>query len=198
MNPKERKQEIRRQMLQRRRALAPEDRACASLALCRRIEQLPAWDRVRVLAAFWPIGNEPDIVPLLRRWLARPGHVLLLPRIEGSESAAMRFFQLQDPDNDLRPGALKIPEPDPSRCRTVDLDAIEWVWVPGVAFDAAGNRLGRGRAYYDAFLARLHPGIETLGIAYDWQIVSPSLPVDPWDRPLTGIVTDQRLLCPPS
>lgn len=196
MNPKERKQEIRRRMLERRRALTAGERAAASEALCRRIEQLPAWDRARVLAAFWPLGNEPDIVPLLRRWVARDGRALALPRVEGPGPQAMRFFQIQNLEYDLRVGTLKIHEPDPARCGPVDFAAIEWVWVPGVAFDAAGNRLGRGRAYYDAFLARLHPAVETLGIAYDWQLISSALPMEPWDRPLTCIATDQRLLCP--
>jgi 5-formyltetrahydrofolate cyclo-ligase len=196
MNPEKGKQEIRRRMLERRRAMTSDERASASLALCRRIEQLPAWERVRVLAAFWPLGNEPDIVPLLRRWLSLDGHVLALPRIEGPEPSAMRFYQFQNPEADLQPGALKLLEPDPSRCEPLGFDAIEWVWVPGVAFDATGNRLGRGRAYYDAFLARLHPAVETLGIAYEWQITPAPLPVEPWDRRLTHVATELRLLCP--
>jgi 5-formyltetrahydrofolate cyclo-ligase len=69
--------------------------------------------------------------------------------------------------------------------------------VPGVGFDPAGRRLGRGAGFYDRTLAglRAHGPVLAIGIAFDAQIV-PLLPEDPWDQRVDVIVTERRVLDP--
>jgi 5-formyltetrahydrofolate cyclo-ligase len=86
---------------------------------------------------------------------------------------------------DLPTGQFGIPEPPPD-AETIPLNALDVVLVPGVAFDRAGRRLGRGLGFYDRLLAEV-PGIKC-GVAYDWQIV-PELPAEPHDISVDFIVT---------
>ena len=67
------------------------------------------------------------------------------------------------------------------------------VFVPGVAFDPLGNRLGRGRGYYDRILSGLPVSARFVALAYEFQIV-PLLPVEAWDRQVHYIVTERRVI----
>ena len=72
------------------------------------------------------------------------------------------------------------PPPDPT--------SIDVVIVPGVAFTAAGDRLGQGGGWYDRFLMRLRPEAVTIGVAFTPQIVH-SLPVEPHDIQVDKVIT---------
>ncbi len=77
--------------------------------------------------------------------------------------------------------------------RWVNPDYIAVVLVPGLAFDTHGNRLGRGRGFYDRFLSELPPETVSIGLAFECQIF-PEIPVDAEDRPVTMVVTEKRIL----
>ncbi len=68
-------------------------------------------------------------------------------------------------------------------------NGFDLVVVPGVAFDAAGWRLGRGHGYYDRFLRGLGGTAVAVGLAFSWQMV-PEVPVDAWDVPVDAVVTE--------
>lgn len=193
MNTAERKTEIRKMMAERRRTLSDADRVEAGRLLRERLTSHPLWPAARALAAFWPLGKEPDIAPLLTLWV-KEGRSLALPRVEGSEPKAIQLYRIVDPSADLAPGTLGILEPDPARCAVFPPEALDWIWVPGTAFDTGYCRLGRGKAYYDSLLSRVPRTVHRTGVAYDWQIVDSPLPLDPWDQPLDSVVTDRRTL----
>ena len=96
-------------------------------------------------------------------------------------------IEIDDLDADLEPGTLGIPEPAPD-CPEVEPEAVDWVLVPGLAFDAAGYRLGRGAGHYDRLLPTLRPDAPRWALAFDCQWVD-DLPVEPHDVPLDGIVS---------
>ena len=78
----------------------------------------------------------------------------------------------------LKKGLYGIGEP--IERKFVGLDKIDLVLVPGLAFDKRGNRLGRGKGYYDRFLKELPENKTYIGLAYDFQILR-SLPTTPLD-----------------
>ena len=96
--------------------------------------------------------------------------------------------------SELVPGPARALEP-PASSPSLPLDAIDLIVVPGVAFDARGGRLGRGRGHYDATLARLRPGTARVGLCFDEQVVD-RVPVEPHDVPLDVVVTGSRVLRP--
>lgn len=65
--------------------------------------------------------------------------------------------------------------------------------VPGLAFDLAGNRLGRGGGYYDMELAKRRPDSLTIGVTLESRIVT-SIPAEPHDQPVSHIVTEAGVI----
>lgn len=66
----------------------------------------------------------------------------------------------------------------------------ELVLVPGLMFSQDGYRLGRGKGYFDRYLKK-HPKVETLGVAYQIQVVDEaSWPIDSWDKKLNFLMTE--------
>lgn len=109
----------------------------------------------------------PDEVPTqaLLDELTGKGVTVLLPRVVDDTDMELRQYGGQ---HDLETGAFGIMEPK-GRLYT-DYLTIDVAVVPGMAFDLQGNRLGRGRGYYDRFL-RLIPQTYKIGICSPWQIV---------------------------
>jgi 5-formyltetrahydrofolate cyclo-ligase len=141
------------------------------------------WQRIgesRVVMAFWPLPDEVDIRPLIDR-LVDEGKTVLLPKVTGDETMELRRYTSQA---DLSEGAFHIMEPvgEPF----VDYGQIDVALVPGVAFDAAGHRLGRGRGYYDRFLSEW-PAIYKIGVCFPFQRVA-EVPVEAHDVVLDQII----------
>jgi 5-formyltetrahydrofolate cyclo-ligase len=65
--------------------------------------------------------------------------------------------------------------------------------VPGLAFDAQGNRLGRGGGWYDRLLGATGGAAVPVALAYEFQIVD-EVPVRQWDRAVNYIVTERRVI----
>ena len=111
---------------------------------------LPSASQHTVLA-YWPLPDEVDIRPLLDQ-LVTCGATVLLPRVTGDETMELCCYTSR---HDMKKGAFHILEP--TGPLFTDLSCIDVALVPGVAFDTTGRRLGRGRGYYDRFLATLRP-----------------------------------------
>jgi len=94
---------------------------------------------------------------------------------------------------DLRPGRYGIREPDADACPVVGVAAVDAALVPGLAWDRAGHRLGRGGGYYDRLLG--HPAWRAFrcGLFFAAQEVPP-LPADEWDSPLDAVLTEREIL----
>jgi 5-formyltetrahydrofolate cyclo-ligase len=76
---------------------------------------------------------------------------------------------------------------EPATKGFVAVSSIDLVVVPGVAFDKRGNRLGRGKGYYDRFLKTLSRKTASVGLAFDFQIL-PSLPTTTTDVRVDKII----------
>jgi 5-formyltetrahydrofolate cyclo-ligase len=160
----------------------------ASQAIAERLESLPAWRAARTVALYASIGGEVETADLARRALLE-GKRVVWSRLATS-GPAMEFAECAAAD--LAAGETRALEPPASAPagpgREVDLVAL-----PGVAFDALGGRLGRGKGHYDATLARLPRSAFRVGLAFELQIV-PAVPSEPHDERLDAVVTETRVL----
>lgn len=77
--------------------------------------------------------------------------------------------------------------------KRAEAEEIDFVLIPGLAFDETGNRLGYGGGWYDRFSSKLRAGVKLAGLAYEEQVVR-SLPAEPHDLRLDLIITDQRII----
>jgi 5-formyltetrahydrofolate cyclo-ligase len=184
------KEALRARMLSVRAALPAAERAAASSAIAARVAALPAWDRARTVVLHAALGAEVDVSELARRALAG-GKRIAWPRMRGA-GHAMELACCAP--GELVPGPARALEP-PASAPPLPLHAVDVVVVPGVAFDAAGGRLGRGRGHYDATLAALPPGAAKVGVGFDAQVID-LVPRDPHDVQLDVVVTESRVLGP--
>ncbi|MBR91076.1 MAG: 5-formyltetrahydrofolate cyclo-ligase [Verrucomicrobiales bacterium] len=169
--------ELRAQM---RVAFQADARAASSSALCDRLRNLPEWKAATTVMAFAPMGDEPDIEPLLCRSLATA-----LPRWCDGTYEPAEILDL----NGLEAGHFGVKEPGNS-CRTLHWHEIDLMLVPGLAFDLNGNRLGRGGGFYDRLLkqARAAGPLVAVGVCFEWQQVA-RVPTAPHDRPVDLVVS---------
>ena len=140
--------------------------------------------------AYASFGSEVDTSELWQAILTE-GKTLLLPRIDKSRDA-IRVYAVRDPSRDLETNRWGIAEPRPEACPEIDLADLEFVFVPGVAFDARGGRLGYGKGYYDRLLAASGQagGSPTLiAGALAVQVVD-EVPMEPHDVRIPALVTE--------
>lgn len=160
----------------------------ASARLCQHlISALPHGGQV---LAYISIRNEPNLSPLFR---ARSDIRWGLPRCEGT-ALHWHWCCPEDPEQ-VQPGTYNIPEPLPTLPR-IQPDGVDVMLVPTVACDRQGYRLGYGGGFYDRLLSQ--PGWSdrpTIGILFA-AYCFPTLPHEPWDRPLSALCTEQGLVTP--
>ncbi len=120
--------------------------------------------RASSILLFAPLPGEPDTLPLME---ALPGRNFLFPKVEAEGLGVY----LQTPDSSWMTGPYGLWEPDPRTWERTNPDTIEIALIPGLAFDASGGRLGRGKGYYDRLLGK--PGFHGLkvGVCMEWQLV---------------------------
>jgi 5,10-methenyltetrahydrofolate synthetase len=139
----------------------------------------------QILMAYWPLMDEVDIRPLTEQ-LVGQGRTVLLPKVTGPETMELRRYT---GPGDLKEGAFHIMEPTGELF--TDNDQIDVVLVPGMAFDAAGHRLGRGKGYYDRFLESLSEsgdGPLILGVCFPFQRVA-KVPTEEHDVVMDEVVS---------
>jgi len=178
---KERKRSCRTAARDARRAIAPDVRSDASAAIAGLIERLPELATASAVLAYGAMPDEVDAAPLVAALRAR-GVRIALPRVDG-ERLTLHWHEADAP---LRAGAFGLMEPVPEAPPAAPGE-IDLVIVPGVAFDAACNRLGMGAGYYDRLLAEM-PRAVTIGVAFDEQVVD-EVPCEPHDLPLDAVIT---------
>ncbi|MBX6312836.1 MAG: 5-formyltetrahydrofolate cyclo-ligase [Isosphaeraceae bacterium] len=190
MDIRQRKRALRREMVARLLALDPADRRRQEADLLARFPTLPGLDRAgTVLLYATAFPEEIPTGPMLRLIWER-GQRLVCPRVN-RPARRLVLHAIADPA-DLVPGTLGIPEPRPE-CPEVAPEAIDWALVPGLAFNAAGYRLGRGAGCYDRLLPQLRPDAPRWALAFDPQWVE-DLPVEPHDQPLDGIASPRQTI----
>jgi 5-formyltetrahydrofolate cyclo-ligase len=178
------KQALREAMVMARLRLSSDDRASFAHAIARHLLALTAFERAQTLGLYAPIGAEVDTTEIAQEAAAR-GKRLTYPRLVHGRRA-LEFVACRE--DELRPGALRTREP-PLDAPAVPVSEIDTIIVPGVAFDASGNRLGRGRGHYDATLASLPPHAVRVGLAFEVQIAA-SVPREEHDVAVDVVVTE--------
>jgi 5-formyltetrahydrofolate cyclo-ligase len=136
-----------------------------------------------VVSAFWPLGDEIDLRPLMTLLHARGNPVALPVTPKRGLPLTFRRWHPDDPMERERFGTMR-----PTGAEVVP----DFLLIPLLAFDAAGRRLGYGGGFYDRTLATL-PGRFRLGCAYAAQLVD-EVPAGPYDMPLDAVATECGVL----
>ena len=172
-----RKEELRQQIKQLKRQFTPAQLEELSLPILARLR--PLLTEAKTIMAYYSLPDEVCTHQLIDELVAE-GKTVLLPKVLDDETMELRRYT---GPHDLREGAYHIMEPigDPF----TDLTQIDLALIPGLAFDAQGHRLGRGKGYYDRFLAAFTG--TTIGVCFDFQKVA-EVPVDAHDIAVNRVV----------
>lgn len=172
------KRTLRREVRARVSQIAAADAQERSVEIGREVEGHLAVSAARVVALFSPLGDEPQLWPLVERLAKRMS--VVLPRVEGE---VMNFYSYDSCA--MAKGAYGINEPQNGL--PVDVCEIDAVIVPGVAFTEDGARMGRGKGYYDRYLSQSGCRALKIGVCFREQIVA-SIPTEPHDVTMDTVI----------
>jgi 5-formyltetrahydrofolate cyclo-ligase len=186
---RQQKQKLRVQSRLSRESLAVAEINRWSRLIQRQALEFPAYRDASAVALYSPIENEVA-TDAIRDHTLGAHKKLFYPKIgKDGRPGLIRVASVEE----LRPGAIGILEPTGSEGLAREDRASLAVFVPGLAFDLCGNRLGRGRGWYDRMLGSLTGGATVVGLAYEIQIVD-ALPVERWDQKMRWIITESRVI----
>lgn len=182
----EEKAKIRKRILSLLREQEESERVAKSRSIEEKLFSLPEFIQAKCVMFYLSFDGEVETIAMIKH-AQQMGKKVAVPVIRGEDKLIASL--LKNSDNELSPGPYGILQPRESNIQELSLEKIDLVVVPAVAFDKEGNRLGRGKGYYDRFLKDLTlKGIPSVGIAFDFQMVD-NLPTLPHDLPVAKLIT---------
>ncbi len=186
---------LRKQIRKQRRKLSAAEGQIKARKLSRLIAASRIFQKSRNIAFYLTNDGEIDLLPLIKlAWKQKKR--CYLPVLGLSHSRSLWFLPYT-PTTKLYRNSFGINEPKHKRhTRQFKVQSLDLVFMPLVAFDKQGNRLGMGGGFYDRTLAFLHNRRQwrkpcLIGAAFSFQKVN-KLETRVWDVPLHGVVTDQE------
>jgi 5,10-methenyltetrahydrofolate synthetase len=142
-----------------------------------KLEKDAAFIQAKRIMLYCSLPDEVQTHAFLEKW--REEKVIILPTVVGDDIIPVELSK----GTKFNIGDFNIPEPQNEPYQG-DYDLII---VPGVAFDKSGNRIGRGKGYYDRFLCQ-HLEVKRIGICFDFQLVD-EVPTEPTDIKMDKIIS---------
>lgn len=148
--------------------------------LMQKLEQHPRFLEAQTVLLYYSLPDEVFTHQLVERWSGKKE--ILLPVVSGEELALHRYVGKEN----LREGSFGIWEP--TGVPFTAYETISFVLVPGMAFDLYGNRLGRGKGFYDRLLPKLINAYK-LGICFSFQYLDFEIPHDNFDCQMNEVLS---------
>lgn len=175
------KKELRRKIKNMRLMLTEAEKLSAADMVFEQLERCAAFIVSKHILLYHSLPDELSTHAFLKKWSHEKN--FYLPRVNGVNLDILPYDQSR-----LELGSFHIEEPVGDDL--VDPSILELIVTPGVAFDCKGNRLGRGKGYYDRLLSTTKA--TKIGVAYHFQVVD-RLPAEPHDVPVDIIITDKAM-----
>ncbi len=179
------KTELRKSLLKTRQSLSVTDWKHKSQLICQNLLNSPQFNQAKTILAYFSFRQEPDLSQLFTDSSHRWG----FPRCVG-QSLDWHIWTHKDT---VITGIYGITEPHPDAPTIASAD-VDLIFVPCVACDYQGYRLGYGGGYYDRMLSSPEwINKPTIGIVFEFAYL-PEIPIDTWDKPLQGVCTEIALV----
>lgn len=174
------KRALRKRIKEMKRQFSDKELESMSLHTVSRLLAHPAVVNAETILMYYSLADEVNTHEAVDA-LVRSGKTVLLPRVIDGENMEIRIYESRD---DLAPGHYGIMEPT-GKLYTC-YENIDIAVVPGMAFDAAGHRLGRGKGYYDRFLPKATHAYK-IGVCFDFQKRA-AIPADDFDVTMDCVI----------
>ena len=175
------KKELRKQIRAAKKAVPFCEKCNRSAPIMQQVESLPQFKEAQTVLLYWSMEDEVQTHDFVNRWYKEK--TLLLPCVDGDD---LRLRQYTGPECLKEGEQFGIGEP--TGPEFTDLERVEMIIVPGVAFDRTGNRMGRGRGFYDRLL-KSTPRAFKVGVAFNFQMVD-RVPTEDFDVPMDAVLTE--------
>jgi 5-formyltetrahydrofolate cyclo-ligase len=159
------KQELRKIYKKKRIELTATERLKLDDLLLIQLQNLAFGSNIKVLLSYWPLEQHGEMNTLLyTRYLEHslPGLKVTFPLVD-FETKEMQAVLVHD-ETDFVENEYGIPEPEEGD--KIAAEEIDLVFVPLLAFDEQGFRVGYGKGFYDRFLKKCHKNVLTVGFSY--------------------------------
>lgn len=174
------KKELRKYIREQKRQFTDKELEELSLPVIARLLSHPVIMSAKTILMYYSLPNEVNTHDAIKL-LAESGKHILLPRVTDSENMEIRTFESPE---DMQEGCYNIMEPTGKLF--TDYDEIDVAVIPGMGFDKAYNRLGRGKGYYDRFLSKV-PDLYKIGVCFDFQKL-PTIPASEHDIKVDEVI----------
>ncbi|MGN1245713.1 MAG: 5-formyltetrahydrofolate cyclo-ligase [Muribaculaceae bacterium] len=172
------KNELRRALRQLCRCFTGEVADASAICVMQKVQQLPCFYAASRIVLFHSLPDELPTADMLQLWSR--SKTVLLPRVVGDDMGIVAYHA-----DELATGSFNIMEPTGNEIIS-SFHSSDVAIVPGVAFDRNCNRLGRGKGYYDRFLASF-PGTK-IGICADFRLID-AIPAEAHDVKMDYVIT---------
>lgn len=174
------KEDVRRNVKARKTVLNEDEKTLAAEAVFDMLEKTAAFIMSENILMYHSLPDELSTHRFLDKWSSRKR--FFLPRINGLNLEILPYDK-----SSLRLGTFQIEEPSGSE--TYSIGEMDLIIVPGVGYDKSGNRVGRGKGYYDRLLPESRA--TKIGVAYDFQVFD-HIDCEPHDVRVDIVITDRN------
>lgn len=176
---------IRKEMISNRLKLANDQVLTKSEKIMSKLFSLEDFKRAKTVMFYVDMRNEVMTKEYITKAINMDKSVVV-PKVKGDRKLSPIEIQSLD---DLAPGVFGVLEP--TKNEEIDIKKIDFVVVPGVAFDKERHRLGYGGGYYDNFLPKLRKDVKKVAVCYEMQIID-RVPTEPHDIKVDMILTEEN------
>ncbi|MEW5845176.1 MAG: 5-formyltetrahydrofolate cyclo-ligase [Bacteroidota bacterium] len=181
MDTNELKRKIRKAIKAHKLTLNPELARQKADYVFSEIESMALFRQAKTVLAFWSLSDEIDTHEFVIKWASDKR--MVLPVVVGDELELRLFTGVEQMEQSSSFGIM-----EPQTGQLIKPEEIDFAIIPGVAFDPKGNRLGRGKGYYDRTMPLLRNAVK-VGIAYEFQLID-SVPVSEHDVPVDLVISN--------
>ncbi len=181
---------LRKQLRAKRNSLSDVEQNLAAVDIANLVASQPFFEQSKNIALY--LASDGEIIPeMIADKIWQLGKTCFLPVLDSVDPKKMHF-QRYTADTLLSDNRFGIPEPVFNPNDVVPVEQLDLVLMPLTGFDEQGNRLGMGGGFYDRAFSFVKAGEKPwlIGLAHECQKM-PKIPVEGWDVPMLGVVTDR-------
>ena len=174
-------------------ALSEESIRMMSRAITRNLVSLAEFKACRNILFFLSLPSEVQTEEMIQKALDQ-GKKVYVPIVDWKRRR-LNVSEISGLDIEFEEKRFGIREPGLPHVKIVSPEVLDFVLVPGVAFDPKGGRIGYGAGYYDKFLKEVSSHVVSVGVAYEFQVLD-SIPQTEFDVPVEKILTEKKsIIC---
>jgi len=182
---------IRKMIVQKREELGGLEKEEKNIAIAQRLFGMDEFKKSKTIFCFLSTSFEVQTERIILESL-RLGKQVLVPLLDpGGEN--LKASRIPSMDIDFVIGEYGVRQPAPKFRNIVPFSNIDFVVVPGLAFDSLGNRIGYGGGFYDKFFKKITGNVSRVAVGYDFQLFN-LVPHSDLDEPVHFLITETKAL----